>query len=103
MKTKIDLNSVYMPSEDIVAREIEGELIIVPLVAGIGDMEDELYTLNATGKAIWERLDGRKSLKTLADELAAEFQAPPGDIVKDVLGLVEELAGRRILVEVPSK
>ena len=47
-----DLEKIYSPSEDIVAREIEGELIIVPLVAGIGDMEDELFTMNDTGKAI---------------------------------------------------
>ena len=30
------------------------------LVAGIGDMEDELFTLNETGKAIRERLDGHR-------------------------------------------
>ena len=53
------MDAVYAPSEDVVAREIEGELIIVPLVAGIGDMEDELYTLNETGRAIWDRLDGK--------------------------------------------
>ena len=45
---------MYVPSEDIVAREIEGELIIVPLAAGIGDMEDELFSLNETGREIWE-------------------------------------------------
>ena len=28
------------------------EIIIVPLVARIGGMEDELFTLNDTGKAI---------------------------------------------------
>ena len=34
-----------------------GEIIIVPLVAGIGDMEDELFTLNDTVKASWGQLD----------------------------------------------
>ena len=53
MEAKVDLDAIYAPSEDIVAREIEGELIIVPLVSGIGDMEDELYTMNETGRAIW--------------------------------------------------
>ena len=47
----VKTDGVYAPSEDIVAREIEGEIIIVPLVAGIGDMEDELYTLNETGSS----------------------------------------------------
>jgi Coenzyme PQQ synthesis protein D (PqqD) len=96
----IRIDAVYAPSEDIVAREIEGELIIVPLVAGIGDAEDELYTLNETGRAIWARLDGERSLRGVAAVLAQDYDAPPGEIERDVLGLVEELARRRMLVEI---
>ena len=62
---RIALEDVYTPSGDVVAREIEGEIIIVPLVAGSGDMEDELFTLNDAGKAIWDQLDGRRSLDRL--------------------------------------
>jgi hypothetical protein len=89
-----------MPSEDVVAREIEGELIIVPLVAGIGDMEDELYTMNETGKAIWDRLDGKKKLKDVLGELSTEFEAPEEEIEQDLIGLVNELVQRKILIEV---
>jgi len=91
---------VYAPSEDIVARSIEGEIIIVPLVAGIGDLEDELYTLNETGKAVWDRLDGKKKLKEVLAELSAEFDAPAGEIEKDLMGLVEELVRRKIVAEI---
>jgi hypothetical protein len=98
MDLEARLDAVYAPSEDIVARSIEGELIIVPLVAGIGDLEDELYTLNETGKAVWDRLDGKKKLKEVLAELSAEFDAPAGEIEKDLMGLVEELVRRRILV-----
>ena len=91
---------VYVPSEDIVAREIARELVIVPLAAGIGDMEDELYTLNPTGRAIWDRLDGRRSLRNIAVELAAEFDAPADEIEQDTVGFATELVRRRILVEV---
>ena len=100
MEAKVSLDSRYMPSEDVVARNIEGELIIVPLVAGIGDLEDELFTLNETGKAIWDRLDGRKKLNEVLAELSAEFEAPVGEIEKDLIGLVEELSRRKILVAV---
>jgi len=100
MEAKVSLDGLYMPSEDVVARNIEGELIIVPLIAGIGDMEDELYTMNETGKAIWDRLDGKKKLKDVLEELSAEFEAPAGEIEKDVIGLVDELVRRKILVEV---
>lgn len=100
MNAKARLDAVYAPSEDIVARSIEGELIIVPLVAGIGDLEDELYTLNETGKAIWDRLDGKRTLRDVLEDLSAEFEAPAGEIEKDLVGLVEELVRRRILVAV---
>jgi hypothetical protein len=100
MDVEAKLDSVYAPSENIVARKIEGELIIVPLVAGIGDLEDELFSLNETGKAIWDRLDGKKRLKDILSELSAEFDAPTGEIEKDLIGLVDELSRRKLLVEV---
>lgn len=100
METKVDPNRTYAPSDDVVVREIEGELIIVPLVAGIGNIEDELFTLNETGRAIWERLDGKKSLKDVAKELSSEYEAQEAEIERDLIGLVEELLKRRMLVDV---
>jgi hypothetical protein len=100
LKTKVDLYSSYAPSDDIVARKIEGELIIVPLISGIGDMEDELFTLNKTGRAIWDKLDGQKRLKDVVYELSQEFDAAEGEIEKDVVGLMEELLMRKMVVEV---
>lgn len=80
------------------ARDIEGELIIVPLASGIGDAEDEIYTLNETGRAIWQKLDGR-SLKEVASALRDEFEAPAGEIEGDVAGLIGELFKRKMVVE----
>jgi len=63
--SNITLTTICAPSDDIVAREIEGEIIIVPLASGIGDTDDELYTLNPTGQAIWQKLDGQRTLKDI--------------------------------------
>ena len=93
----ISAEDVYGPSDDVVAREIEGEIIIVPLVAGIGDMEDELFTLNDTGKAIWDKLDGQRSLADVVAELTPEFAADDGTIQRDVLALVAALVERKLL------
>ncbi len=100
MTERTGLDRIFKPSDAIVAREIEGELIIVPLTAGIGDIEDDLFTFNPTGRAIWKGLDGRKSLKAIIEELAADFEGAPEEIEEDVLGLVEELVKKRIVVEV---
>jgi hypothetical protein len=94
---KIDMEATYVLSKDIVAREIEGELIIVPLVSGIGDTEDDLFSLNETGQAIWGHLDGKKSLKEVIKALSAEFDDPESTIEPDVLGLVGELARKKIV------
>jgi len=98
--TETNLKNIFAPSDDIVAREIEGELIIVPLVAGIGDMEDELFTLNETGKEIWRLLNGKNTLDDVVAELSSKFNALPGEIEEDVIGLVQELTNRRILIDV---
>ena len=52
MEDNIDLNAAYVPSEDVVAREIEGEIIIVPLTAGIGDMEEDLYSSSSRARLV---------------------------------------------------
>lgn len=100
MPNKTSLNNTYAPSEDIVARNVAGEFVIIPITSGVGDMEDELYTLNDTGKAIWDKLDGKKTLKKIAEELSSEFQSETSEIQKDCLGLMEELLQRKMIVEV---
>jgi hypothetical protein len=94
---KVTLDSVCVPSENVVAREIEGEIIIVPLTAGIGDADDELYTLNDTARAIWNALNGQKTLAQVATALKGEFSSPENDIDKDVLGFAAEMVKRGIL------
>lgn len=100
MRHQAHLEAAYAPSEDIVVREIVGELVIVPLVSGVGDMEDALYSLNETGRAIWSLLDGQTSLRDVMLELSQEYDAPSKEIEQDALGLVQELLRRNMLVEV---
>jgi hypothetical protein len=96
---KVNSNTVYESSEDVVAREIEGEIIIVPLVAGIGDAEEDLFSLNETGRAFWRLLDGKRTLSAIVAELRKQYDAPKGGIEKDILGLAAELLKRRIIRE----
>ncbi|MEQ8171644.1 MAG: PqqD family protein [Candidatus Eremiobacterota bacterium] len=99
MNNQIDVNKMYKKSEDVVAREFHGEFIIIPITSGIGDLEDELFTLNEFGKAIWDRLDGEKNVKKLAENLSQEYEASPGEIEKDTVGFMYELFKRGIIVE----
>jgi hypothetical protein len=97
MSLSITPDTICAPSEDVVAREIEGEIIIVPLTAGIGDADDELFTLNDTGRAIWRRLDGKLTLREVIVLLAEEFEVSGAELEADVLGFADELMQRGIL------
>jgi len=92
----------YIPSDNIVVREIEGECIIVPLIKGIGDLEEDIFSLNTEGREIWKRLDGKTSLSEVIRDLESAYHDENGVIEKDVLGFVNELLARKILVEVAS-
>jgi len=61
------------------ARAIEGAVIIVTLVAGSGDVEDELFTLNTAGKAIWDQPGGRRSLADMVAALTSELEEAEAD------------------------
>ena len=99
MIKKADSDTIYIHSPDVVAREIEGVIVIIPIVSGIGDLENELFSLNETGKAIWQKLDGRRTLKQIITELKNEYQEAAENIQGDVIGLASELLKRRMIVE----
>jgi hypothetical protein len=96
----VSRNEVYKPSDDLVVREIDGQLIIVPIGTGIGDLEDELYALNDTARVVWAKLDGAHTVASIVDELAVEFGSPAEEIDADVVGLLGELLKRRMVVPV---
>lgn len=99
MVLEASLKKIYTTSGDIVAREVQGEFIIIPITSGIGDAEDEIFSLNENGRAIWHKLDGKSSLKEVAKNLSLEFEGPIEEIEKDVLGLTEELLKRKMIIE----
>jgi hypothetical protein len=96
----IKLDSCYKPTDNIVVREVMGKILIVPLTSGIGDMEDEIFTLNDTAKAIWDRLVTGQKVSEIISSLSSGFEADEGEIEQDVTGLMQELVRRRMIEEI---
>ncbi len=96
----ITIEDVYRRSDDFLALEIEGETVITPLVSDIGSAENRLFTLSSTAQAVWDELDGRRSLGEVARDLSREYDADVAEIERDVLDLVAELLERSMLVAV---
>ena len=97
-ESTIQLDDIYVHSDDMSSRGVDGDLIIIPMVAENGDMDDAVYSLNETGVAIWVRMDGVRSLRQIAGELADDYAAPVAVIERDVIGLVSELVRRKMVV-----
>jgi len=102
MKTQVLLNAVYAASTNVVVRKVEDEVVLIPLVTSEDNVEKEPYFLNTTGQIIWQRLDGQKRLKDIVKNLASEFETPAKVIEKDVIGFVEKLLMRNMIVEIPG-
>ena len=85
------VNSRFIRNRDVVSRQIEGELIIVPVRRGVGDM-NSLYTLNPVGSVLWEfmaqehsRFDARRKTDS-AGRIAPRGNWPPPGPGKVVVG-----------------
>lgn len=98
MDAHVSLDAVCTPSDNVVVREIEGNVIVIPVAAGIVEVEGELFTLNPTGHAIWQKLDGQRTLKEVASVLSREYDAPSSDIEGDVVAFADVLQQRRLVV-----
>jgi len=92
-KMAVSLNDIYKPSEDIVLERLR-RTDYCALVAGIGETDDLLFTLNKTGKSIWSKLDGKR-VSEHSRYAFKGIQSSRGEIEKDVIGIIEELVRRK--------
>lgn len=90
------MNSIIKKSENIVFRKIGDEYVLVPLSESVADVES-IFTLNETGAAVWEKIDGRKNLRDIIAEMQAEYEAENLLIEKDVTAFVNEMITAKLL------
>jgi hypothetical protein len=96
----ISLEDVYVPSDKVVARNIEGEIILVPIEDGVADFNDALYSLNETGRRMWEQFSSQTSLGMICARLAEEYNASMETIQADVFKLIHRLSEMKLIKRV---
>jgi hypothetical protein len=83
----------YAQNRNVVARQIEGETIIVPIRKGVGDM-NSVYTLNPVGTVLWHYMAEGHTVPEMVDRICSEFEVTPaqakGDVESFVNSLLEE-------------
>ena len=63
-----------------------------------------LRGLNRTGARVWELIDGKRSLESIAAQLASETQQPLETVLRDVVAFANERSHRGLVAEAgPAK
>lgn len=84
------LDSLYRKDPTIVARQIAGEYILVPIRQSAGEVES-IFTLNEVGARIWELLDGQRSLLQVRDQMVVEFEVTLDEAEADLFEFIHDL------------
>lgn len=84
------MDGTFAKSTDFVQRNVAGECLLIPIRRRLTDA-NSLYVLNETGAAVWERLDGTRSLREIAGDLLQNYEVPPEQLEQDVQELVNDL------------
>lgn len=82
--------SVVVPAPDVVARDIAGQHLIVPVRSGIAGV-DCLYTADEVGSFLYMRLDGRHDAAALARLVSEAYVVDEERALEDVLAFLGEL------------
>jgi len=78
-------------AQEIAYRELDGEAIIVNFHNSF------FYNFNPVGTFIWERCDGRHTVRHISDDLVKAFEVTPEDAARDSLEFIEGLVAEGLL------
>ncbi len=92
--------SIYkVRSEKVVVRKVGNEMVIVPLVNSVADMT-KVLTLNETGAAIIEALDGQRTISQVEAQLISVFDVESDILAADLQNFILDALAKGIIEEV---
>lgn len=92
--------SIYkVRSEKVVVRKVGNEMVIVPLVNSVADMT-RVLTLNETGAAIIEALDGQRTINQVEAQLISVFDVESDILAADLQNFILDALAKGIIEEV---
>jgi Coenzyme PQQ synthesis protein D (PqqD) len=75
--------SRFVRNREVVARQIEGELVIVPIRSGVGDL-NSLYTLNQVGSVLWDFMSEGHTIEEMVSRVCDEFEVSGSQAQNDI-------------------
>ena len=79
----VQLDARFIRNREVVSRQIEGELVIVPVRRGVGDL-NSLYTLNSVGSILWDFMSEGHTLPEMVSRVCDEFDVTSTQAQSDI-------------------
>lgn len=87
MNAELDPDRPVKIASNVFAREFDGELVVLDLGRG------EYYGLNEVGGRLFRGLEGGRTMRQVADQIAAEFEVSTDQSLSDMSVLASALRG----------
>jgi len=79
----MDIQTLISIKSKFAARQVADELVIVPLSGNVAQM-NELFTLNETGKFIWEKVTEVENNEQLSELMTQAFEIDKQTALRDI-------------------
>ena len=86
----ISVDARFVRNHEVVTRKIEGELIIVPIRRGVGDL-NSLYTLNPVGAVLWDFMNEGHTVGEMVKRVCQEFEVTASQARQDIETFLDSL------------
>ena len=83
-------------TREVVSRQIEGELVIVPIRRGVGDL-NSLYTLNPVGSVLWEFMKEGHTIAQMVNRVCDEFAVSASRAQADIQDFLESMLAEKLI------
>lgn len=96
-KTRVNLSSLVVRSKEIIASDIDGEVVMMSIEHGT-------YSgLDAIGSVIWDMLEISRRVSEICDDLMELYDVDRERCQEDVLAFLNDLASDETIKVVGSK
>jgi hypothetical protein len=92
-------NGRFIRNREVVSRQIEGELIIVPIRHGVGDL-NSLYTLNPVGSVLWNFMTEGHTVPEMVQRICDEFEVSTAQAQGDIHNFLDSLLEEKLIERV---
>ena len=81
----IEPTASYVPAEEILCRELAGEMVLLDVPSAT------YFSLNETGTRVWHLMETRATVEEVCQALAKEDDITPEHMMRELIPFVEQL------------